>query len=161
MHFASRITLSGIALSGVAIISFRTFADASIRFATSDSSLSADQLTPTNIEQMVSTRRHLCHTVAVSLIVFILFRASLSTLLIVLATINVMPQVSGFYPAEAVNRVKTFLRIQSATGGGLNLGIFLGPYTGSTVWWVPIRPTNLESLLDTTPPKRVPVLWDG
>jgi hypothetical protein len=30
-----------------------------------------------------------------------------------------------------------------------------------TVWLQRIRPSSLQSLLDTTPPKRVPVLWDG
>src|SRR6202020_1185368 len=44
IHFASCITLSGIALSGTAMISFRTLADASRRFSISDWSLSsADQ----------------------------------------------------------------------------------------------------------------------
>jgi hypothetical protein len=44
MHFASDITLSGIALSGVPIISFRTSADFWIRFSTSD--VSSAQLVP-------------------------------------------------------------------------------------------------------------------
>src|SRR5437899_1456438 len=56
MHFAFFITLSGMALSFTAIISSRTLADASIRLAMSDCSLSsADQLTPA---KMPSTRRH-------------------------------------------------------------------------------------------------------
>src|ERR1700735_1876625 len=41
IHFASCITLSGIALSGTAMISFRTLADASRRFSISDWSLSS------------------------------------------------------------------------------------------------------------------------
>src|ERR1035438_1937924 len=57
IHFASRMTLSGIALSGVAMTSFKTLAEASIRLARSDSSLSAAQLTPMKIEQRLSTRR--------------------------------------------------------------------------------------------------------
>jgi hypothetical protein len=48
-----------MALSGVAMISFSTFADASIRLAISESFLSAAQLTPMNIEQRLSTKRHL------------------------------------------------------------------------------------------------------
>ena len=35
-----------------------------------------------------------------------------------------------------------------------------GP-TWLTVLWVSESPNNLQSLLDTTPPKRVPILWDG
>src|SRR5579864_6641757 len=58
IHFASRMTLSGIALSGVAIISFKTLADSSIRLAMSDWSLSAAQLTPIKVEQMLKARRH-------------------------------------------------------------------------------------------------------
>ena len=41
MHFALLMTLSGMALSGVAIISLSTFAELSIRLAMSESSLSA------------------------------------------------------------------------------------------------------------------------
>ena len=33
--------------------------------------------------------------------------------------------------------------------------------TGFTLLWVLPRRINLQTLLDTTPPKRVPVLWDG
>ena len=59
MHLASLITLSGMALSGVAIISFSTLADASIRLAMSDClSSSPAQLTPMKMEQMPSTRRY-------------------------------------------------------------------------------------------------------
>src|SRR5579864_115903 len=35
------------------------------------------------------------------------------------------------------------------------------PSTGFTLLRVLCRRNNLQSLLDTTPPKRVPVLWDG
>src|SRR5579872_7222416 len=63
MHFALFITLSGIALSGTAIISFNTLAELSIRLSMSDwfLSSSAAQLEPMNREQMPSTRRHLSH----------------------------------------------------------------------------------------------------
>src|ERR1017187_510129 len=61
MHFASLITLSGIALSGVAIISFRTWADASRRLSISDRSLSsADHARPTQSKRPApSTRKYL------------------------------------------------------------------------------------------------------
>ncbi len=75
IHFAPLMTLSGIALSGVAMISSRTLADASIRFAISESSLSsADQPMPTNIEQMLNNRRHLDHREE-SRFIFVLFCA--------------------------------------------------------------------------------------
>src|SRR5580704_9659150 len=63
-HFASLITLSGIALSGVAMISFKTLVDASRRLAISDSSLSsADHAMPTQSSTLApSTRRHLGNT---------------------------------------------------------------------------------------------------
>jgi hypothetical protein len=48
-----------MALSLMAMISSSTLAEFSIRFVMSDWSLSADQLTPTNSEQMPSTSRHL------------------------------------------------------------------------------------------------------
>src|ERR1035438_7356003 len=75
MHFASRMTLSGMALSGVAMISFRTFADASIRLAISESSLSlsAAILTPRKIEQMLNIRTPLDHTEGFCLIFVFLF----------------------------------------------------------------------------------------
>ncbi len=44
---------------------------------------------------------------------------------------------------------------------GQSVRVFLGGPTGWTVLWVQLRPNNLQSLLDTTPPKRVPILWDG
>src|ERR1035438_10254564 len=61
MHLASLITLSGIALSGVAIISFRTVADASRRLSISDRSLSsADHARPTQSKRPApSTRKYL------------------------------------------------------------------------------------------------------
>src|ERR1700674_4173011 len=54
-HLASLITLFGMALSGVAIISVKTLADASIRFSISDLSLSssADQPMAENSNTMV------------------------------------------------------------------------------------------------------------
>src|ERR1043165_9375268 len=59
MHLASLITLSGMALSGVAMISFSTLAEASIRLVMSEPlSSSPAQLTPMKIEQMPSTRRN-------------------------------------------------------------------------------------------------------
>src|ERR1700726_4301562 len=76
MHFALRMTLSGIALSGVAIISSRTLADASMRLEISDSSLSAAQLTPIRLEQILRTRRHPGKNELIRLIlVFVLFCA--------------------------------------------------------------------------------------
>src|ERR1700756_1115197 len=60
IHFASRITLSGIALSGVAMISSSTFAEFSIRLSMSERSCSsADHPTPINREKMLNTVRHL------------------------------------------------------------------------------------------------------
>src|ERR1017187_5672280 len=86
MHFASRMTLSGMALSGVAMISFRTFADASIRFAISESSLSlsAAILTPRKIEQMLNIRTHLDHREGFRLIFMFLFCAPREHLLLFL-----------------------------------------------------------------------------
>ena len=54
-HLASLNTLFGMALSGVAIISVKTLADASIRFSISDLSLSssADQPTAEKSKTMV------------------------------------------------------------------------------------------------------------
>src|SRR5215475_1378442 len=68
MHFASRITLSGIALSGVAMISFRTFAELSMRLVMSAWS-SAAQPVPRNIEQMPRAARHLVKVTEIRLIV--------------------------------------------------------------------------------------------
>src|SRR5579864_8995732 len=68
IHFALPMTLSGIALSGVAIISSKTLADWSIRFAMSDWSLSAAQLTPIRVEQILKTRRHPGNTEEIRLI---------------------------------------------------------------------------------------------
>src|ERR1700684_4101211 len=34
-------------------------------------------------------------------------------------------------------------------------------HTGLTVLWVLDQQNSVQSLLDTTPPKRVPILWDG
>ena len=63
MHFALPMTLSGIALSGVAMISSNTLAEASIRLAMSDLLLSsAAQLAPNSNEQMLPARRHLSPT---------------------------------------------------------------------------------------------------
>ena len=45
--------------------------------------------------------------------------------------------------------------------GAIHSGVFLASYTGSMVLRVSCGRNNLQSLLDTTPPKRVPVLWDG
>ena len=121
MHFASRMTLSGIALSGVAMISFRTLAEASIRLAMSESSLSlsAAQLTPIKMEQMLSTRRHLGNTEEILLIfVFVLFCAPrvVEHLLIVLRQQNYSERRVAFYPAEAVNGARTFLKERNGKG---------------------------------------------
>src|SRR5258708_5223922 len=63
MHFASLITLSGIALSGVLMISVKTLVEASRRFSISDWSLSlslADQAKlAQSIRLALSTKRHL------------------------------------------------------------------------------------------------------
>jgi hypothetical protein len=60
MHLASLMMLSGIALSGVAMISFRTLAAPSIRLLISASSLSsAAQVKLANTNAIVvSTKRH-------------------------------------------------------------------------------------------------------
>src|ERR1700674_4336514 len=61
MHFASLITLSGIALSGTSIISVNTFVAASRRLSISDRSFSsADHATLASSSTLQpSTRRHL------------------------------------------------------------------------------------------------------
>src|SRR5882762_677881 len=60
MHLASAITLSGIALSGVPIISVSTRVDASSRLSMSELSLSADHVIPANNSKLEpSTTRHL------------------------------------------------------------------------------------------------------
>src|SRR4051812_48299054 len=156
MHFAPLITLSGIALSGVPITSSSTLAEASIRLAMSDCSLSsADQLTPTRSEQRPSTTRHLEAGEASSLI-FVLFRARREHLLFE-CHVNVSRHPTAFYPLEAVQNRRSFRtseprkpcmeRVEGAT-------VF-------TLLWVFRGQNKLQSLLDTTPPKRVPVLWDG
>jgi hypothetical protein len=73
---------------------------------------------------------------------------------------------NGFYPAEAVKNPRTLpMRIGSAARTLLKAGqemSDLGPKIQVLQYCDPHgRQTSLQSLLDTTPPKRVPVLWDG
>src|ERR1700687_412820 len=61
LHLASLIMLSGIALSGVAMISFSTLAAASIRLLISDSSLSLSSAAQVKLERtraIVSAKRY-------------------------------------------------------------------------------------------------------
>ncbi len=44
---------------------------------------------------------------------------------------------------------------------GAELTAGLREHTGFTVLWTVDADVSLQSLLDTTPPKLVPVLWDG
>src|SRR5258708_497957 len=79
MHFASLITLSGIALSGVLMISVRTLVEASRRFSISDWSLSlslADQAKlAQSIRLALSTKRHLGDAYLILLFISDLFCA--------------------------------------------------------------------------------------
>src|SRR3954465_12159893 len=156
MHLAPLITLSGIALSGVPITSSSTLAEASIRLAMSDCSLSsADQITPTRSEQKPSTPRPLEAGEASSLI-FVLFRARREHLLFE-CHVNVSRHPTAFYPLEAVQNRRSF-RTSQARKQCMVRG---QAATVFTLLWVFRAQNKLQSLLDTTPPKRVPVLWDG
>jgi len=97
------------------MISLRTFADASIRLAISESSLSlsADQLTPINMEQTLSTRRHLGSIEETLLIIWfspLLCSTNEHRLAKCSARTKLFPAVDWFYPAEAVKDRRTFLR---------------------------------------------------
>src|SRR5205085_10508096 len=89
-------------------------------------------------------------------LIFVLSRARREHLLFE-CHVNVSRHPTALYPLEAVHNRRSFrtsearkqcmVRVQAAT-------VF-------TLLWVCRRQNQLQSLLDTTPPKRVPVLWDG
>src|SRR6185437_5571364 len=108
MHCALPMTLSGIALSGVAIISSKTFAEASIRLAMSDLLFSsAAQLALTSTEQRLPTKRHLSPTERMC-------RMALSSSVfphgntIVPCETKLSSRSLSSYPAEAVNKRRSF-----------------------------------------------------
>src|ERR1700674_780229 len=72
MHLASFIILSGIALSGVAMTSFRTRAEASIRLLISDSSLSLSSAAQVKLAKIkaivVSAKRYFVEFISTSIL---------------------------------------------------------------------------------------------
>src|SRR5579864_6710932 len=100
MHFASLITLSGTALSGVAMISSSTLAEASMRLEMSD--LSADQPTPLT-RRNVAPRNRTCQDDA--RFSWFIGTNSISGLCAspFLDLITLIPGLNGVYPVWTVN----------------------------------------------------------
>src|SRR5215469_15729309 len=113
-----------------------------------------------NKPQTLSTRRQLAHAEK-SLVIFILFstpriRCSREHPLFD-CDLNLSVTTGGFYPAEAVRSGRSF---PMSTLPLLAQQTSERP-TVFTLLRLTAHPTSLQSLLDTTPPKRVPILWDG
>ena len=145
MHFASRITLSGIALSGVAMISFKTLAEASMRLAMSESVLvfvggpaHSDRRwnkcsAPGDIWEI--PRKFVSYLSSSSSVLHAVRRALADCSV----DNNTIPRGDWFYPEEPVNRARTFpegAETASKTRGEAEWGLPFSRqrYTGFTVW---------------------------